>query len=295
MNNDVSNGTSVVHGKVIFDEKYAIKSADENYYRFASPVVRFVTESIHLIDIDDFYEVVGQLKEYSTSTIVMRMRRFDNAYRWVVAQIHKFALPDDPAKLFAEMDVCDVINLHDYYAALEAERDKDSRHITYLSTGSFDEFVQSAETYQLGHKTEQMVFYLVEIDNYDKFVEEYGEEFGNELRDNLVDQIYMALGNIGFIAHDDNGLIYFYITNLGNETNVRSYVEALRNQLQWRYISKNRNMDVKFSIGISEYPRNGRSVDIVIAKMKRAHELAVEKGRGRYIIYKEELHGDISE
>jgi len=56
---------------------------------------------------------------------------------------------------------------------------------------------------------------------------------------------------------------------------------------------KNPTGELTFSIGVSRYPFNGKDYDKMVLKVRRALELAIKKGRKRYIIYKEMLHGDL--
>lgn len=293
INNNMTDGRNIISGKVIFDDNHRIVSGDEDFYRFVSPVIRKITDVIHQIDIDDFFDVLSDLSTYSVNTMVMRMRRFDNSYRWVIAMLKFVNVTEDSRRVYIEMDISDIINLHNHYLALTNVFNKEQAHITFDELGSIDDMLDRAKLFNESHRDNQLNFGLIEIDNYDAIVQKYGKDSGEEIRNNLVAQIYDSVGDAALISKDDQGRVGFYIVDMGIEVNVRSFVEAVRKQLLWRYISTNKDLSVKFTIGISEYPRNGRDIDTVIAKMYKAHELAVSKGRGRYIIFKEELHGDL--
>lgn len=47
------------------------------------------------------------------------------------------------------------------------------------------------------------------------------------------------------------------------------------------------------TMGLSEYPRNGEDFDILYRKADKALYIGKQKGRHRYIIYKEAIHGEL--
>lgn len=293
VNNICPDGRNTISGKVIFDNEYNIISADETFYRFISPMMRKITDTIHQIDMDDFFEVINDLSTYSVSTMVMRMRRFDNTYRWVIAVLRYPNVNSVAEGRYVEMEISDIINLNNHYIALTRSFNHESVSLAYDETESLDEMLNIAKEYNKDNRDDQINFGLIEIDNQESLAAEYGDDFIKELRDELCCRIYEALGSESFISHSEDGCVGFYVINIGTEVNMRSFIEAIRNQILWKYISSNKRLEVRFSIGISEYPRNGRDIDNVIAKMFKARELAISKGRGRYIIYKEDLHGEL--
>lgn len=294
INNTSSNGRNIISGKVIFDNEYRIISADENFYRFISPMLKKIIDAIHQIEMDDFYAVISELSSYSTGTMVMRLRRFDNSYRWVIAILKQVNLTTADNKVYYEMQISDIINLHNHYTALTSVFNPKKSRILCKNTKKLEDMLNDARSHFQNNPEDQINFCLIEIDNINDIIEKYGKEFGEKVRDDVLTQIYESLGDSRFLAHTEDGKLAFYVINLGVEINTRSLVEAFRNQIHWKYLSENPNEQIRlqFSIGISEYPRNGRDIDVVIDKMYRAFDLAVTKGRNRYIIYKEEIHGE---
>ena len=55
------------------------------------------------------------------------------------------------------------------------------------------------------------------------------------------------------------------------------------------------NSDIKltFSIGVSRYPFNGKDYNKMVLKAHKALEIANFKGKNRFIIYKEQMHGEL--
>lgn len=294
LNNNASNGRNIISGQVIFDNEYQIVSADENFYRFISPMLTKITDAIHQIEMDDFYAVIAELSAYSTSTMVMRLRRFDNSYRWTIAVLKQANNTPDNDKTYYEMHVSDIINLHNHYTALTSMFNPKKSHILYKNTKKMEDMLNDARKHFEDTPADQLHFGLIGIDNVQDITEKYGEEFVEKVMNDVITQLYESIGDSRFIAHTEDGKIGFYVVNLGIELNMRSFLEALRNQVHWKYMSENpgERVEIYMSIGVSEYPRNGRDIENVIDKMYHAYNLAVTKGRNRYIIFKEEIHGE---
>lgn len=294
INNTTSSGRNIISASVIFDNEYNIISGDENFYRFVSPMIKKIVDAIHQIEIDDFFAVVSELSTYSTSTMVLRIRRFDNSFRWVIATIKQLNVKTANEKAYYEMKLSDIINLHNHYTALTSVFNPKKVRLLLQNTKSMDDMIHDAKSHHENNPQDQIHFGIVQIDNLDTIAAKYGSETVEKLKNDTITQIYESLGDSRFISHTEDGRIGFYAIDMGVEINVRSFMESFRNQIQWQYLAEDANekIDVQFTIGISEYPRNGNNIDIVIEKMNRAFNIADSKGGNRYIIYKEEIHGE---
>ena len=96
------------------------------------------------------------------------------------------------------------------------------------------------------------------------------------------------------LSFEDLGRSAFHGDHLKEGGALRAFLEALRNQISWNVLLMNSKRNITFSIGISRYPQNGSELEIVNKKLYRAMDIVHERGRNRYIIYREHLHGDIS-
>ncbi|CDD55831.1 putative uncharacterized protein [Bacteroides pectinophilus CAG:437] len=80
----------LIDGWAIINVNFEIVSANESYYRFAGIARNYtITDVIHQVDLDDFIEVANSLKTNASKTMVLRMRRVDNSYRWIMAEIRR--------------------------------------------------------------------------------------------------------------------------------------------------------------------------------------------------------------
>lgn len=63
-------------------------------YKFLGAVRKAaISDAIHQVDIDDFINVSNNLRIGQSKSMVLRMKRVDNSYRWVLMDIKDFICP----------------------------------------------------------------------------------------------------------------------------------------------------------------------------------------------------------
>ena len=76
---------------------------------------------------------------------------------------------------------------------------------------------------------------------------------------------------------------------------MRILLTTMRKELQYAFDSRIDEFGVTLSVGVSEYPKDGNNYEILFKKADKCLYLAKEKGRNRFIIYNEEIHGSIQD
>ena len=87
MENNLITEYQVIDGSAIVDREFNIIMADEQVFRFIGVGLSMYTsivDIIHPVDLDDFIDVSNSLHSSEYKKMVLRMRRCDNAYRWVL-------------------------------------------------------------------------------------------------------------------------------------------------------------------------------------------------------------------
>ena len=95
MKNNNIEKYELIDGISIVDRDFTILTANEQMYRFVgNSALHSLIGIIHQVDLDDFTEVCNNLKLGETKSMVIRMCRCDNSYRWMLMYIqlceHKY-------------------------------------------------------------------------------------------------------------------------------------------------------------------------------------------------------------
>lgn len=133
---------------------------------------------------------------------------------------------------------------------------------------------------------------MIDLDDFKSVNDTYGHIFGDKVLQRLSQILYEASKERGFAARFGGDEFFMCLLDLKTEDELRAVLQSV----QYKFRNSFPHLDRKFtlSIGVSEYPRNSRNYDILMKKADKAVYIAKSKGKARYIIYKEELHGDIA-
>ena len=143
------------------------------------------------------------------------------------------------------------------------------------------------------HHYKKVSLILIDIDNFKSINEAYGTMFGDEVIRRLSIILRDAAYGRGFAARFGGDEFFLCIYNLDDEDALR----AVLSTIVYHYKTAFSEKDFKFTLsqGISEYPRNSEDFSVLMKKAERALQKAKFKGQDRFIIYKEELHGELPE
>lgn len=292
MQDKISESKSIIHTKAIIDENYRIISGDEDFFRFVGPTIRLLTDAVHQVDMDDFVYVVERIHAFEEKHMVIRLQRYDNTYRWCLLTISRSEVNIDDTS-YINIDISDILNLNNHYLALTKVVETDKDKFIYTNLDEYTKVLEAArkeiDELQNG-QTHLMIF---TVDRLDEIRKKYGEEFVSTMMNEMSTELVEYVGVRGMVARfHDNGFMML-LKNVGNESNVRSFLEASRAKLRWMLASRESSLKLTFTIATSECPRNGKVYDNIEKKLFKAYEIAQNKGGNNYIIYKEELHGEI--
>lgn len=292
MQNKIVDSKSIIHSKAIIDENYQIISADEEFFRFAGPTIRLITDAIHQVDMDDFLYVVERLNAFEEKSMVLRIQRYDNTYRWCLMNISKLQVNIDGAE-HINIELSDIINLNNHYIALTRVFETDKDKFIYTGLADYTEVLDTARKEIDELQNGQTHLVLFTVDHMEDIRKQYGEDFYKSMMNEISTEMVEYVGDRGIVSkYHDNGFLIM-LKNVGNEGHVRSFLEASRAKLRWMFASRESSLRLTFTIATSECPRNGKIYNNIEKKLFKAYEISKNKGGNNYVIYKEELHGEI--
>jgi len=412
----------LIDGKAIIDNNFIIVTANEALYSFMGILTLYtIIDIVHQVDLDDFIDVANSLRPNIEKSMVIRMKRFDNSYRWMLVKIKRviFNSENNSTKDYIELHVSDILAVEklknqnnelilksDHIMAIEGNiyfsYDCKTNIISFYSyvdnkimqmsecplsawiknlidtksVGSeainelhllYDDFtnrknefsykiksnyfsfdnepqdlaikastifenmkptiivgsIQNNDNCGIGysrytylHSREHELFsfdeindyvrenillnskcqislILMEIDDFDEIKQAKGDAFADELYSSVISTTKQIVGYRGVVGAYKVGIVYIAIKNIISDLSTRAFIETLRNQISWNYKLINQTYDITFSLGISRRPYNGTNHEILFKKSLRGLEIAKRKGNNHYVIYLDNVHGEI--
>ena len=144
------------------------------------------------------------------------------------------------------------------------------------------------------NKNYRFAFIKVHIDNITEFKDTHGEKAYNTILDIIKETLLKVVEYRGVAGNPDNETEYVVIVkDLYNESELRAFIEYMRSRIIWECKAFDVSFMPLFSIGIGRYPDNGTDFKVITDKLIKATDIAISKGGNRYIIYKEDIHGEL--
>ena len=135
---------------------------------------------------------------------------------------------------------------------------------------------------------------LLDIDDFKQINDRYGHMFGDEVictTAEIIRSVTHTRGMAGRFGGDEFMLV---LEHVPTEEDLRRLMKVIDKHAKWAFYEKE-GFHVSFSIGICKFPEDGISYEELFKKADRCLYIAKDKGKNRYIIYREDLHGNMLE
>lgn len=140
--------------------------------------------------------------------------------------------------------------------------------------------------------TSGLALVIIDIDNFKRVNDIYGHMYGDKVLTRIGRKLKEILGDNGSIGRIGGDEFIAIIYNISDSNFLRGILRAIRTQLKWEFINDFTDFVVTVSIGASQYPKDGKDYDTLFRKADYCLYTAKEKGRDRYVFYREELHSE---
>ncbi|MBQ4283609.1 MAG: GGDEF domain-containing protein [Lachnospira sp.] len=133
---------------------------------------------------------------------------------------------------------------------------------------------------------------IIDIDNFKDVNDKYGHMVGDEIIRNVADVVKEAVEGKGVAGRIGGDEMMIMLEDFETEETIRTVLRTIRNNVSWLYNSREDRPHVTCSIGAASYPDDASNYDELFNVADKMLYLAKEKGRNRYIIYHNDMHGD---
>ncbi len=134
---------------------------------------------------------------------------------------------------------------------------------------------------------------MMDIDDFKTINDSYGHVFGDEVIKKLALILNEMVTNRGFAGRFGGDEFFLCLYDIESEQELRALLQGIYYHFKRAFPDKDHQFSL--TMGIAEYPRSGTNFDLLLKKADRALYIGKFKGKNRYIIYKEHIHGELSE
>lgn len=133
---------------------------------------------------------------------------------------------------------------------------------------------------------------IIDIDNFKSINDRFGHLFGDEVIRDVADIVKEAVEGKGVAGRVGGDEMLIVVEDLRTNEEIRSVLRTIRNNVAWLYNSQMDKPNITCSIGSANYPEDAQDYETLFRIADKVLYLAKEKGKDRYIIYHNDLHGD---
>ncbi len=146
-----------------------------------------------------------------------------------------------------------------------------------------------------GASSKEMYVIMLDIDDFKNINDTYGHMFGDEVLAKFAEVLKSVIGSRGYVGRFGGDEFFVILDNVRGTENLRRILKTISKHLAWAYKGDVGDFELTTSIGVAKYPDNGKSYEELLCTADKCLYIAKAKGKARFIIYDEKLHGTVNE
>ncbi len=140
---------------------------------------------------------------------------------------------------------------------------------------------------------ENAMLVIVDLDHFKPVNDAYGHLAGDKVLRKAGDVLRNAVSDVGVIGRYGGDEFLVVLEDMNEESVfrgvLRSFVVAIENAFKDMFV----DIQVTASVGASMYPKDGSTFDELFKKADFCLYRAKDKGRNRYVFFRDDLHGEL--
>lgn len=139
-------------------------------------------------------------------------------------------------------------------------------------------------------KEKRIVIAILDVDHFKSVNDTFGHLYGDKVLARVGGRLKEIVGEDGVIGRIGGDEFMIVFNGLDDDQVLRGMLRAIRTQIKWDFAEDFENLSITCSIGASIFPVNGRDYEDLFKKADCCLYIAKEKGRDRYVFFRDEMH-----
>ena len=139
-------------------------------------------------------------------------------------------------------------------------------------------------------KEKRIVIAILDVDHFKSVNDTFGHLYGDKVLARVGGRLKEIVGEDGVIGRIGGDEFMIVFNGLDDDQVLRGMLRAIRTQIKWEFAEDFENLSITCSIGASIFPVNGRDYEDLFKKADCCLYIEKEKGRDRYVFFRDEMH-----
>ena len=131
---------------------------------------------------------------------------------------------------------------------------------------------------------------ILDIDYFKQVNDRYGHLYGDKVLTGVAKKLKEVVGEDGVVGRIGGDEFMIVLKGINDDYALRGILRAIRTQVKWEFKNDYENFQVTTSIGVAFSPNNGHDYEELFKKADFCLYVAKEKGRDRYVFFRDEIH-----
>ncbi len=136
---------------------------------------------------------------------------------------------------------------------------------------------------------------ILDIDYFKQVNDRYGHLYGDKVLTRVAKKLKEIVGEDGVVGRIGGDEFMIVLKGINDDYALRGILRAIRTQVKWEFKNDYENFQVTTSIGVAFSPNNGHEYEELFKKADFCLYVAKEKGRDRYVFFRDEIHREAYE
>ena len=139
-------------------------------------------------------------------------------------------------------------------------------------------------------RKDRITIAILDVDHFKKVNDTYGHLYGDKVLSRVGRRLKEVVGDDGVVGRIGGDEFVIVLDGINDEHSLRGILRAIRTQIKWEFINDFDDINISCSIGAAYWPTDGDSYEELFRKADYCLYVAKEKGRDRYVFFREDLH-----
>ena len=139
-------------------------------------------------------------------------------------------------------------------------------------------------------KNNRVTIAVLDVDHFKKVNDVYGHMYGDKVLARVGRKLKEVVGEDGVVGRIGGDEFVIVFNGINDEHALRGMLRAIRTQIKWEFVDDFEDLMITCSIGASFSPNNGTEYEELFKKADYCLYVAKEKGRDRYVFFRDDLH-----
>lgn len=142
-------------------------------------------------------------------------------------------------------------------------------------------------------REEDIALCIVDLDHFKPVNDNYGHMAGDKVLEKTGQILQEIVGDQGVVGRYGGDEFLILQRNMKSEIILRGFLHSIMVKIADAFAGKFDNINITCSIGCAVYPHNGQNYDELFQRADFCLYRAKDKGRNRYVFYRDDLHADL--